>query len=261
MADKYDFLLRILASYGPTVVAYSGGSDSSLVAYAALRALGPGRVLAATTLSPSTPAQEEDFAREFCARHGIPHEGVRVDELEDPDWAANTTNRCYFCKSILGRALGDLRDRRGFRTLADGTNLTDLSEERPGLRALRERGVRSPLVEAGISKPEVRGISRALGLETWDKPSSPCLASRVPHGIAITADALARVGRAEAWLKERFGLRVIRVRDSLGVASVEAGPGEVEPLLQAREEVSAALRALGFSQVAVDPRGYRGRVL
>ncbi len=261
MADKYDVLLGVLSSYGSTVVAYSGGSDSSLVAYAALRALGPEKVLAATTLSPSTPAQEEVFAREFCARHGIPHAAVRVNELENPDWAANTTDRCYFCKSILGLALGDLRDKRGFRTLADGTNLSDLSEERPGLRALRERGVRSPLVEAGVSKPEVRDISRALGLETWDKPSSPCLASRVPHGIAITAETLARVDRAERWLKERFGLRVVRVRDSLGTASVETGPGEAEPLLLAREEVSAALRGLGFSQVAVDPRGYRGRVL
>lgn len=261
MTGKYAALLDALAAYGPTVVAYSGGSDSSLVAYAALQVLGPGRVLAATTVSPSVPGEEVASAREFCARHGIPHTAVPVNELEDPDWAANPSNRCYFCKGVLGRALAGLRDRGGFRTLADGTNLSDLSEERPGLRALREQGVRSPLVEARISKSEVRGISRALGLETHDKPSSPCLASRIPHGIAITADALTRVDRAETWLKERFGIRIVRVRDSLGAASVEAGPGEVEPLLGAREEIATAFRDFGFSQVAVDPRGYRGSVL
>jgi uncharacterized protein len=261
MTPKYGALLDILASCGPTVVAHSGGSDSSLVAYAALQALGPGRVLAATTVSATVPGDEVAFAREFCARHSIPHEAVPVDELGDPDWSSNPVNRCYFCKTLLGRALGGLRERRGFRTLADGTNLSDLSEERPGLRALREQGVRSPLVEAGISKSEVREISRDLGLETWDKPSSPCLASRIPHTIPITATALARVDRAERWLKERFGLRIVRVRDSLGAASVEAGPGEVEPLLGAREEIASALRDLGFTRVTVDPRGYRGRVL
>lgn len=261
MAGRYRILRDVIASYGPTVVAYSGGADSALVAYAAREALGPESVLAVTTSSAAVPGEEVAFARAFAERHGIPHRVVEVNELEDPDWAANPSNRCYFCKSILARTLAGVRDRGGFRTLADGTNLSDLSEERPGLRALREASIRSPLVEAGISKPEVREISRELDLETHDKPSSPCLASRIPHSIAITAEALARVGRAEAWLKERFGLRVVRVRDALGIASVEAGPGEVAPLIAAREEVEEALRGFGFARASVDPRGYRGRLL
>lgn len=218
--------------------------------------LGRDRVLAVTGRSASYPEIQHRMALACVERFGIPHLEVATHELADPEYAANPTDRCYYCKSELWDQLGRVAREHGLRTVVDGANADDASDHRPGERAARERGVRSPLREAGLTKLDVRALSRELGLPTWDQPASPCLASRLPYGLAVTEDRLRQVERAEALLRQR-GLREFRVRHHGDVARVEVSPAELAGASEPVQRAAAGIRALGFDAVVLDVEGYR----
>ncbi|HEV2888931.1 MAG TPA: ATP-dependent sacrificial sulfur transferase LarE [Frankiaceae bacterium] len=247
---KLDVLDDLLRSYGRVLVAFSGGADSAFVLAAAVRALGPGAVVAATAVSPSLPATELDAARDLAAGLGVRHLTPGTDEMAREGYVANAGDRCYFCKSEL---LDVLTPLAGDAVVCTGTNADDaVAGFRPGIRAAAERGARTPLLDAGLTKAEVREASRAWGLPTWDKPAAACLASRVAFGIAITPARLARVERAEAaaraWLAERaLPVRDLRVRDLGDVARVEVDAA----LVPAVAGIEAALD--GWEGVTVEP--------
>jgi uncharacterized protein len=230
--------------------------DSVFLAVSALDDLGPDLVLAVTGRSASFADAQHRVALECVERFGIPHLEVDTHELDDPDYAANPSDRCYFCKRELWDRLDGVARARGLRTIVDGSNADDASDHRPGARAARERAVRSPLQEAGLTKAEIRLLSRARGLPTWDAPASPCLASRLPYGVAVTPDRLRQVERAEAELRRR-GLRELRVRHHGTVARIEVAPAELDGAADRIGPAVPALRALGFERVVVDVEGYR----
>lgn len=259
MEEKVRVLECILASMPGAVVAYSGGADSAFLAEMAHRAL-DGRCVAATADSPSLPRRELAAATALARSRGWRHTVAGTSELEDERYAANPHDRCYFCKSALMDRLGPLAEEMGVPVLL-GTNLDDLGDWRPGQRAATERGARHPMVEAGLTKADVRAASAALGLPTAAKPAAACLASRFAYGVRVTREGLARVEAAEDALLER-GFAVVRVRDlGGGRARVEVGPAEVGRLREMAEEVGAALAGLGFAEVVLDPRGYRAGAL
>lgn len=254
--SKRTELTAVLRDCGSVCVGYSGGVDSVFLASFAVEVLGPDSVLAVTGRSSSYPAVQHRMALECVRRFGIPHLEVETRELEDPDYASNPTTRCYHCKSELWTRLAVVAGERGLRTVVDGANADDAADHRPGARAARERGVRSPLQEAGLTKAEVRALSREMGLPTWDQPASPCLASRLPYGLAVTAERLAQVEEAEEILR-RAGLRELRVRHHDRVARVEVAPDELATAAERLERVQARIRALGFERVVLDVEGYR----
>lgn len=256
LADKRAHLAAILEDCESVCVGYSGGVDSVFLARFAVDVLGRDRVLAVTGRSASYPEVQHRMALECVERFAIPHAEVTTHELADPSYAANPTNRCYYCKSELWDRLDGVAREHGLRTVVNGANADDVSDHRPGGAAARERGVRSPLQEAGVTKAEVRALSRELGLPTWDQPASPCLASRLPYGLAVTEERLGQVERAESMLRSR-GLREFRVRHHGTVARVEAAPAELDRATTVVGEVAGAIRALGFDAVLVDVEGYR----
>lgn len=256
MQAKRDQLLRILSDCRSLVVGYSGGVDSVFLARIAIDTLGAGRVLAVTGRSASLPSWMGDIARRVATDFGIPWLELDTAELADPRYAANPSNRCYFCKSELWARLRALADERGFATVADGANADDVGDHRPGAGAAREHDVRSPLLEAGLTKSEIREWSRELGLPTWDQPAAPCLASRIPYGTAVTAERLRQVERAEEGLRA-LGFRDFRIRYHGSLARVEAAAHELPALLERRAEVHDAVVAAGFMAVAADLMGYR----
>ncbi|MBP2708670.1 ATP-dependent sacrificial sulfur transferase LarE [Microbispora sp. RL4-1S] len=245
---------RLRAESG-LIVAYSGGADSALLAFAAARVLGS-RALAVTAVSPSLAASERAAAREFARRHGLAHLEVCTDEADRPAYAANGPDRCYHCKSALFDALDPLAAAMGAR-IALGTNLDDLGDHRPGQRAAAERGVVTPLVDAGLTKAGVRALSRELGLVTADKPAAPCLASRVTYGDPVTPEILRRVEAAEAAVRD-LGFPVCRVRaHSQGtLARVEVPAAEIARAGELRERIDAAVRGAGFSFCSLDLSGF-----
>ena len=249
-------LEAIVAPYGSALVAFSGGVDSSLALAVAARALPKGKVLAVTSNNETYLPSELGLAREFAASLGVEHLVVNTRELDDPNYASNPTNRCYFCKSTLYSDLAELAAERGYACVVDGANKDDEGDYRPGRKAARELGVVSPLSVAGVGKAEVRELAKHLGLPSWDKPALACLSSRFPYGQEITPEKLSQVARAEEFLR-REGFQQVRVRHHGEIARLEVGPEEMERAFALREEISAELQDAGFLYVTLDLSGYR----
>lgn len=239
------------------LIAYSGGIDSTLVAQVAWLELGD-RALAITANSPSLLPEDLEEARVQAVTIGIRHEIVETHEMENPNYTANPINRCYFCKSELHDTLKPMAIDRGFPYVVDGVNADDLQDYRPGIQAAKERGARSPLAELGISKVEVREISKFLGLPWWDKPAQPCLSSRFPYGESITIEKLQRVGRSEMYLR-KLGWQNIRVRSDGETARIEVLPEQVQAFVTQTDlpELVDRFKSYGFAYVTLDLEGYR----
>jgi uncharacterized protein len=254
---KEQILFEQLTALKSLVVAFSGGADSAYLAWAAHRALGP-RSLAVTALSPSFSAHDRDAAARFVAQTGLRHEFIRTAEFDNPLYVANAADRCYHCKAELFTELERLAAARGIAAVAYGVNADDMRDFRPGHRAAAEHRILTPLLHAGLSKAEIRELSRRAGLSTWDRPASPCLASRVPYGTPVTPEALAQVEQAEAVLR-RLGYRQFRVRHFGPLARIEVAAGELPRAEEARlaEAVADEFRRIGYARVELDPAGYR----
>ncbi|MGQ9501645.1 MAG: ATP-dependent sacrificial sulfur transferase LarE [Anaerolineae bacterium] len=256
MSTKLKQLKDLLRSMGCVAVAYSGGTDSTLLLKVAYDVLGSERVIALTAVSPSLPMVEREEARAIAQQIGVRHVLIETHELEDARYVANTPERCYFCKHVILEQLMHYAQREGFLTLVDGANADDLYDHRPGSRAARKWGVRSPLQEAGLTKAEIRDLARTLGLSNWDKPSAACLASRVPYGTPVTAELLRRIEQAEAAVRQ-LGVRQLRVRHHGALTRIEVEPTDFALIMEHRTEVVQALRALGYAYVTLDLAGFR----
>jgi uncharacterized protein len=254
---KYAHLVALLRDMGGVVVAFSGGVDSMLLARAAADALGDRAVLV-TADSETYPTAELAEARRLGALLGLRHLVVRTEELANPEYARNGANRCFFCKDELFGRLAPIAEREGVGTLVYGANVDDLGDHRPGMKAAAAHGVRAPLIEAALTKAEIRELSRALGLPTWDKPSFACLSSRFQYGDRITADKLRQVDAAEAFVRS-LGFRQLRVRHHDRLARLEIPLEEIPRLWEQgrHEAIVARLRELGYLYVAVDLAGFQ----
>jgi uncharacterized protein len=250
-------LASALARHDSLLVAFSGGVDSSVLAVAARRVFGAGRMLAAVGVSPSLPALQLAQVRAIAARWDIPLREMPTDELSDPGYAANAPDRCYFCKRELWARLGALASREGLAAVADGTIADDAADHRPGQRAGVERGVVSPLAEAGLAKADVRALASALGLPNWDAPAAPCLSSRLLYGIGVTPERLRQVEAAEAVLREVGVTGDLRVRHRGVEARIEVEPAQFARVRVAAPAIAERLHDLGFGQVTLDLAGYR----
>ncbi len=258
MTERYTELQRVLRGLGRVVIGFSGGVDSTFLLRAALDTLGKANVLAVIGTSDSFPQREQAEALALAETLGAPFRVIHSEEMQDSRYVENPKERCYYCKTDLFARLVAIAQAEGFCAVLDGNNADDAGDYRPGQRAARELGVLSPLMDVGLGKPEIRALSKAMGLPTWSKPSYACLASRIPYGTPITREALTAIDRAEELLRE-LGFTQVRVRHHGELARIEVLPDElprlVEPALRA--ELTTALRALGYQYITVDLQGYR----
>lgn len=248
-------LEEVLRRHSSALVAYSGGVDSALVAVAAHRVLG-NRALAITAASPSLPPRELDAATRFARVQGFAHRLVRTEEMDNPEYTANPTNRCYFCKDELFTKLDAIAAAEGYAVVLDGFNQDDRGDYRPGHQAAREHATASPLAEAGLGKADVRAVAKLLELDVWDKPAAACLSSRIPYGTPVTTEALARIDAAEVVL-HGLGFTSARVRHHGDLARVEVPPAELEWAFKQREAIVEGLKDAGYLWVTLDLEGYR----
>src|SRR6266480_2222714 len=250
-------LRALVRTYSSALLGYSGGVDSTLLAVVLRQELGKDRMLAAIGRSASYPETQWRAALELAERFDIALVEIHTHELEDPQYLANPTNRCFFCKTELWSRLVPLARERGLAVVCDGTNADDLREHRPGKAAGRAAGIRSPLAEAGLTKAQVREASRELGLPAWDAPAAPCLSSRVQYGLSITPSRLRQIEEGEAYLRGLGVCGNLRVRHFGDAARVEVEPEWLSWVEERRATIVARLRGLGFARVEIDPRGYR----
>ena len=257
-ASKVEEARAILRSLGRVAVAFSGGVDSTFVLKLAVQTLGQANVLAVTGRSPSIASAEIDNAVHLAQDIGAEHLVISTQEFDDPDYLANPTNRCYYCKTELYTRMQPVIAERGFDAIVNGTNADDLGDYRPGLSAAGEHSVRAPAAEAGLTKPEIRLLSAEMGLPTHDKPAGPCLSSRVQYGESITPEKLRMIEAAETVLHD-LGFRECRVRHHDKLARIEVPAAQIEKLasLEMREKVDQAIRELGYQYVCIDIRGFR----
>ncbi len=257
LGEKQEKLQRCLASLESVLVAYSGGVDSAVLAWSAHRALGD-RMLAVLADSPSLARAHFRDAVAFAEEHGMPLEVIRTAEMDNPEYIKNDTLRCYHCKNELFQQMETANQRLGFRHLAYGMNVDDRVDFRPGQKAAAQHSVVAPLVEAGLTKAEIRTLAQQAGLRVWDKPASACLSSRIAHGNPVTTAVLDRIEQAEAHLAS-LGFRQLRVRDHAGLARIEIGRDEMSAALAPEflVGVSEKFRALGFTYVTLDCQGFR----
>jgi uncharacterized protein len=254
---KEQRLREIFRGLGSVIIAYSGGVDSSYVAYVANAELGP-RAICITGQSASLPSYQQAELERVVSAFGFHHETVQTAELENPNYRANNSDRCFFCKDELYTKLEAIAASRGIECIVDGSTIDDLGDFRPGRQAAQQHAVRSPLIEVGLSKSEVREFSRRAGLPTWDKPASPCLSSRIAYGTTVTIERLSKVDRGEEILRE-FGFREFRVRHHDTLVRLEIAPAELDRVLRKDvvEQLAARFRELGFKYVTLDLEGFR----
>jgi len=254
--EKEKQLGKLLRSFETATVAFSGGADSSYLLGKAVQVLGPRQVEAVTLKSVLNPGREVEEAALFALKLGVRHRVINIDITADQEFMANTSDRCYFCKRECFSKIAAVSTARGFKVVLDGSNADDLGDHRPGMRAAKELGIRSPLLEVSLGKQEIRYLSGKEGFSTWNKPAAACLASRIPYGDEITEDKLNKVAAAEQYLRELGVKNNLRVRCHGSIARIEADGADFDYILRHREETAAALRKIGFTYVTLDLYGF-----
>jgi len=256
LKQKLNRLKKIIADCRSCLIAFSGGVDSTFLLKTATLALPRGKILAVTAYSSTYPKEELVFSKNISRRLGVRHKIIRTGELKDKRFISNPVNRCYFCKKELFARLKKMSLKSGLDVVLDAGNVSDESDLRPGNIAKREYKIRSPLQEAGFTKEEIRKASRELGLDTWDKPSLACLASRIPYGTKISPRLLGRINRAEVYLKS-IGFKQVRLRHYNGLCRIEVSQGDIACLISKRKQVVDKLKKIGYNYVTLDLEGYR----